>query len=54
MHYEVDRLNASKNIWPEPSLAEMTEKAIRMLRKADNGYFLIVESKLKSLYSLMK
>ena len=59
MHYEVDRLNTSKNIWLEPSLAEMTEKAIRMLRKEDNGYFLIVEGKLKlmvysNIYSLMK
>nr|XP_039263039.1 alkaline phosphatase-like [Styela clava] len=28
----------------EPSLAEMTEKAIKILRKNDNGYFLLVES----------
>ena len=46
MHYEVDRLNTSKNIWPEPSLAEMTEKAISILEKEDKGYFLFVESKL--------
>ena len=47
MQYEADRLNASKNVWPEPSLAEMTDTAIRMLRKENNGYFLIVEGKLK-------
>ena len=27
----------------EPSLAEMTEKAIKILRKNNKGYFLLVE-----------
>ena len=52
MHYEVDRLNRSKNPWPEPSLAEMTDKAIQILEKGDDGYFLLVEGKalIKGLY----
>ena len=32
-----------KDVAGEPSLAEMTEKAIRILRKNNNGYFLLVE-----------
>ena len=27
----------------EPALADMTEKAIRILRRGNNGYFLLVE-----------
>jgi len=27
----------------EPTLADMTEKAIRILRRGNNGYFLLVE-----------
>ncbi|GFS04515.1 alkaline phosphatase [Elysia marginata] len=38
MQYEVDR-NETK----EPSISEMTEKAIRILRKNDKGFFLLVE-----------
>ena len=34
-----------KDVAGEPSLAEMTEKAIRILRKNNNGYFLLVEGK---------
>ena len=45
MHYEVDRTNKSRNLWPEPSLAEMTEKAIKMLQRSKKGYFLFVEGK---------
>ncbi|KAL3861252.1 hypothetical protein ACJMK2_007300 [Sinanodonta woodiana] len=37
MAYEIDRTDK------EPSLAEMTEKAIRILRKNPKGYFLLVE-----------
>ena len=40
MQYEVDR-NKSPN--GEPSLSEMTEKAIQILRKNEKGYFLLVE-----------
>ena len=39
MQYEVDRIVDSK----EPSLAEMTEKAIKILKKNPKGYFLMVE-----------
>ena len=43
MHGEVDRLNSTVEAAGEPSLAEMTEKAIRILRKNDKGFFLLVE-----------
>lgn len=36
MLYEADRTN-------EPSLAEMTEKAVQILKRAPNGFFLMVE-----------
>ena len=42
MAYEVDREPGPEG---EPSLAEMTRKAIEMLRKNSNGYFLMVEGK---------
>lgn len=38
MEYELER-----NATNEPSLAEMTRKAIEILRKNDKGYFLLVE-----------
>lgn len=41
MEYEADRQN---DIGGEPSLTEMTSKAIELLNKNDNGYFLMVES----------
>ena len=40
MNYEVDRENDNAG---EPSIAEMTEKAIQILRKNPRGYFLLVE-----------
>lgn len=40
MNYELDRV---KNNIDEPSLADMTEKAIRILKKNSKGYFLMVE-----------
>ena len=40
MKFEVDRANDTAG---EPSLAEMTEKAIKMLQKNSKGYFLLVE-----------
>lgn len=40
LNYELDRV---KNNVDEPSLADMTEKAIRILQKNGNGYFLMVE-----------
>ena len=42
MQYENDRDKAE-----EPSLAEMTTKAIEILQKNDNGFLLMVESKKK-------
>lgn len=41
MQFEVDR--ASKLSPDEPSIAEMTEKAISILQKNPNGFFLLVE-----------
>ncbi|MGE0797094.1 MAG: alkaline phosphatase [Lautropia sp.] len=40
MSYELDRV---KNRVDEPSLAEMTAKAIHLLSRAEQGYFLLVE-----------
>ena len=40
MAYEVDRNSGPDG---EPSLAEMTKKAIQVLRKNPLGYFLMVE-----------
>lgn len=40
MPYEVDRINANINV---PSLAEMTDKAIDLLAKDKDGFFLMVE-----------
>ncbi|MDO9103608.1 MAG: alkaline phosphatase [Methylovulum sp.] len=40
MEYEADRLNDTAG---EPSLAEMTEKAIKVLQKNDKGFYLHVE-----------
>jgi len=44
MDYEVDRIKVSPA--QQPSLAEMTEKAIRLLSRSPNGYFLFVEGTL--------
>jgi alkaline phosphatase len=41
MHYEADRAN---DIAGEPSLREMTEKAIGVLDNSDKGFFLVVEA----------
>ncbi|WP_042879096.1 alkaline phosphatase [Cupriavidus necator] len=40
LNYELDRVKSNID---EPSLADMTEKAIRILQKNGNGYFLMVE-----------
>jgi alkaline phosphatase len=42
LNYELDRANPAKAI-NEPSLADMTEKALRILQKNSKGYFLMVE-----------
>ncbi len=41
MQYETDR---EGDVAGEPSLTEMTEKAIQVLQKNRRGYFLVVES----------
>ncbi|GGW95230.1 alkaline phosphatase [Alteromonas halophila] len=41
MQYEADRAN---DVAGEPSVAEMTEAAVRVLDNNDNGFFLMVES----------
>lgn len=40
MAYELER---AKDVWGEPSLAEMTALAIKLLGRNPNGYFLMVE-----------
>ncbi|XP_062614831.1 alkaline phosphatase-like [Saccostrea cucullata] len=40
MSFELDRDNSTTG---EPSIAEMTEKAIKILRRNSNGFFLLVE-----------
>jgi len=42
LNYELDRARPGSAI-DEPSLADMTEKAIRILQKGDRGFFLMVE-----------
>ena len=44
MQYEADRTDPTREKWGEPSIAEMTEKAIKILQRSDNGYLLYVES----------
>lgn len=48
MKYEVDRADDTAG---EPSLAEMTEKAIQILQKNPKGYFLLVEGINRSAIS---
>ena len=45
MRYEVERADDKAG---EPSIAEMTEKAIEILKKNPKGFFLLVEGWLKS------
>ena len=41
MQYEADRAN---DVAGEPSLSQMTEKAVNLLKKDDDGFLLVVES----------
>ena len=43
MNHEVDRTNSAINKDEEPSLADLTEKAIRILQRNKQGFFLLVE-----------
>ncbi len=46
MKYEADREKESPgDEWQEPTLTELVDKAIRVLRRGDNGYFLFVEGR---------
>ncbi|ELT93921.1 hypothetical protein CAPTEDRAFT_124483 [Capitella teleta] len=40
MNFEVDRVN---DTWGEPSISQMVDKAIRILRRGPEGYVLVVE-----------
>ena len=51
MQYNLDRNDPAFERWGEPSIADMTEKAIKILQKNDNGYFLLVEGKFDELDS---
>lgn len=46
MQYEYQRDTGPNG---EPSLAEMTQKAIEILGRNDKGFFLLVEGKMKWL-----
>ena len=46
MKYEVDRADDAAG---EPSIAEMTEKAIQILQKNPKGFFLLVEGIKRSV-----
>jgi alkaline phosphatase len=41
MQYETDRISSRPIV--EPSLSQMVEKAVQILSKNKNGYFLMVE-----------
>ena len=45
MEYELERQQDTAG---EPSLAEMTEKAIKILQRNEKGFFLYIESKENS------
>jgi len=51
MKYEVDRGSDEAG---EPSIEEMTEKAIRILQKNPKGYFLLVEGLSQHCYTPIK
>ena len=51
MKYEVDRRSDEAG---EPSIEEMTEKAIKILQKNPKGYFLLVEGLSQQCYAPMK
>ena len=43
MQYEIDR---EEDKGKEPSLAEMVEKSINILKKNNNGFFLLAEGNI--------
>lgn len=46
MQYELERNDPNHERAGEPSLAEMTEKAIKILEKNPKGFFLLVEGRM--------
>jgi alkaline phosphatase len=50
MQYELERKDPNHEVAGEPSLAEMTEKAIKILSKNPKGFFLLVEGISKEQY----
>ena len=46
MQYEIERVNDTAG---EPSIEEMTEKAIQILKKNPKGFFLFVEGNFNAL-----
>ena len=45
MQYEIDRAEDKAG---EPTLAQLTEKAIKILNREPKGYFLFVEGKVNT------
>ena len=54
MAYDIDRFDPHYEKEGEPSLAEMTEAAIKILQKNPKGFFLLVEGKYKLGKELLK
>ena len=55
MKYELERADDTiTSEAGEPSLAEMTSKAIEILRRNKNGYVLLVEGILETQYQLFR
>jgi len=46
MQYDYERTDPNHERGGEPTLAEMTHKAIQILQKNPKGYFLLVEGKV--------
>jgi len=43
MQYDFERTDPNHEVAGEPTLSEMTHKAIQILQKNPKGYFLLVE-----------
>ena len=52
MNFEFERKDPNHEVAGEPSLEEMTEKAIKILSKNPNGFFLLVEGRFNHIMSL--
>jgi hypothetical protein len=50
MNFEVDRLSDK---WGEPSIAEMVDKSIDILKRGPTGYFLFVEGKIVFSFTVL-